>query len=257
MSVNGELTYSLRSVCRCIAAHGLEARTPFLDRHFMATYLSLPTHLRRPVQPRRAADGSVANAGRAEKQLLREAFDPAYGGPSEPLLPHEVRISSSSCYTTLCYNRASTVLQVLWRRKEAFSDGVSSHERPWFAVIASHVESLFPGDDWQAQAAAYASGSSSGPVPYTRESLWYRRLFEARFQRLPPYNPQYSVADLDHHSCKQSRKLPVVDTADAAGVVPYYWMPRWCGPAATDPSARTLQASSSEAMPLQCFAAVI
>jgi asparagine synthase (glutamine-hydrolysing) len=212
---------------RCIAAHGLEPRTPYLDRHFMATYLSVPTNLRRPVPPT-IVNGDVISKGRAEKQLLREAFDPAFGGPPDPLLPQEV----TSRYKGMPMLTSRYVLQVLWRRKEAFSDGVSSTERPWFAVIASHVEPLFPGDAWQAQAAAFAS-AGDGPAPYTRESLWYRRLFHDRFQRLPP---QYCLT-LDGSKCE------VNDRADAAGVVPYYWMPRWCGSAATDPSARTLQAS--------------
>jgi asparagine synthetase B (glutamine-hydrolysing) len=70
---------------RCVAGWGLEARTPFLDKQFVATYLSMPTALRRPVR-----------GGAAEKQLLREAFDDV----NEPYLP----------------------AAVLWRRKEAFSD---------------------------------------------------------------------------------------------------------------------------------------
>jgi asparagine synthase (glutamine-hydrolysing) len=46
---------------KCIASNGLEARTPFLDRSFVQTYLSLPLHARFPAH--------------CEKYLLRRAFE--------------------------------------------------------------------------------------------------------------------------------------------------------------------------------------
>lgn len=123
---------------RSIAAHGLEARTPFLDRQFVATYLSIDTRLR---QPRRGS--------RVEKQLLREAFDPRFDCPGEPLLPHEV----------------------LWRTKEAFSDGVSSTERSWYQVINENIT--------KETDAGYSKYKFN--KPYTPESLWYRELFDIKY----------------------------------------------------------------------------
>jgi len=70
---------------RSISSHGLEPRTPFLDKQFVAIARSIPTHLLRPVQGQQV-----------EKALLRQAFN-------DGLLP----------------------LSVLHRQKEAFSDGVS------------------------------------------------------------------------------------------------------------------------------------
>jgi asparagine synthase (glutamine-hydrolysing) len=70
---------------RSISSHGLEPRTPFLDKQFVALARSIPTHLLRPV-----------HGQQVEKALLRAAFD-------DGLLP----------------------LSVLHRQKEAFSDGVS------------------------------------------------------------------------------------------------------------------------------------
>ena len=84
---------------RCISCHGLEPRTPFLDKQFVATALGVPTTLRRPVAEERC-----------EKWLMREAFN-------NGLLPEEV----------------------LWRRKEAFSDGVSSTEKSWFQEIQERI----------------------------------------------------------------------------------------------------------------------
>lgn len=118
---------------RTISSNGLEARTPFLDKQFVATYLSCATELRRPIVDKRV-----------EKQLLREAFDPTFGYETE-LLPREV----------------------LWRTKEAFSDGVSSKTRSWYQIIAEKMEDgvnpkILP--EWN--------------TPYTAESTWYRNMFD-------------------------------------------------------------------------------
>lgn len=73
---------------RSISSHGLEARTPFLDRAFVSNYLSISPNLRYHNQN-----------GQCEKFIMRSAVE-KYGNY---LLPKEV----------------------LWRTKEAFSDGVS------------------------------------------------------------------------------------------------------------------------------------
>jgi len=89
---------------RSISSHGLEARTPFLDRFFVQSYLSLPCKLR-----------CHNNANKCEKYLLREAFAPM------KLIPDDV----------------------LWRTKEAFSDGVSKQTRLWFEVIQDFASTLY------------------------------------------------------------------------------------------------------------------
>lgn len=165
---------------RSVSNHGLEARTPFLDRQFMMVYLSIHTALRQPRRPVTDTHGTEIDNGVAEKQLLREAFD----DPTDPLLPSEV----------------------LWRRKEAFSDGVSHPGRSWHSVIAEHVQNIYPNDtEWQQSCKEYTGVTA----PYTRESLWYRKLFEK------------------YYGTKNSN------------VIPYFWLPRWSGNA-KDPSARTL-----------------
>ena len=81
---------------RSISSNGLEARTPFLDRNFVQTYLSLPYEFR--FHPKKE---------HCEKFLLRSAFMNEQNKEcTKPLLPKEV----------------------LWRTKEAFSDGVSSQK---------------------------------------------------------------------------------------------------------------------------------
>lgn len=153
---------------RSISSNGLEARTPFLDKQFVAVARSLPTSVRQPVLGKRV-----------EKEALRRAF------AGEGLLPDEV----------------------LWRKKEAFSDGVSSTEKSWFEEIQDRLESkgLIP-EGWHDKCEEF----HDGPTPKTPEQLYYRTLFEQTFHHTGDYWP--------------------------------YWMPRW-SPGVTDPSARTLGGS--------------
>ena len=86
---------------RSISSHGLEPRTPFLDKHFVNTYLSIPIEHRR--------HHSI------EKFMLREAFSGTH------LLPDEI----------------------IWRKKEAFSDGVSNHGRSLFQIIQEYIKNYY------------------------------------------------------------------------------------------------------------------
>lgn len=112
---------------RCISSHGLEPRTPFLDKHVVSTWLMASTALRRPVK-----------GFRVEKSLLRNAF------AGTDLLPDAV----------------------LWRRKEAFSDGVSSTHDSWYSKIQEHVKTL-----------SLPSLTTTHNPPTSLESLWYRTIF--------------------------------------------------------------------------------
>jgi asparagine synthase (glutamine-hydrolysing) len=89
---------------RTISSHGLEPRTPFLDKQFVATARSVSTRLRRPGVPSRSSF-------QPEKYILRRAF------ADTGLLPNEV----------------------LWRKKEAFSDGVSGPVKLWYQEIQERV----------------------------------------------------------------------------------------------------------------------
>lgn len=86
------------------------------------------------------------NEDRMEKYVLRKAFDGE--------LPDEL----------------------LWRRKEAFSDGVSGMERSWFQIIQEHVDKLIPDDQFEERKARF----SHNP-PTDKESLWYREIFEKHY----------------------------------------------------------------------------
>lgn len=149
---------------RSMAAHGLESRSPFLDRQFVSVARGLPTEVLRP------------RPGVVEKAILRTAFS------DSGLLPEKV----------------------LWRRKEAFSDGISRAERSWFEMARAEGERR-SGGDWKAKAATYVVNP-----PPTAEALWYRELFHEAYPE-----------------------------AAAVAAAPAMWMPRFVA-GATDPSARTL-----------------
>jgi asparagine synthase (glutamine-hydrolysing) len=93
----------------------------------------------------------------------------------------------------------------LWRRKEAFSDGISRAENSWFETAKARGEAEFADavGGWTAAAATY----TINPPP-TAEAAWYRSIFH------------------DHYP------------QEAAAVIPAMWMPRFIE-GATDPSART------------------
>jgi asparagine synthase (glutamine-hydrolysing) len=148
---------------RCISSNGLEPRTPFLDKQFVSVARSICTEWLRPVK-----------GVRPEKWILRRAFDDSVTLPSE----------------------------VLWRRKEAFSDGVSSQEKSWFEIIQEYTLGVMT-EGWEERAAH----SFSVLTPKTSEQFFYRYHYEANYGK---------SINLNH-----------------------FWMPRW-SPGVTDPSARAL-----------------
>lgn len=91
-------------VDRTTAAHGLEVREPFLDKAWMQHYFNLPTNIKCP-------------RNNIEKYHLRKAIDVTY----PDLLPQDI----------------------LWRQKEAFSDGVSSFKKKsWVDELQDYADSI-------------------------------------------------------------------------------------------------------------------
>lgn len=159
---------------RSVSAHGLEARTPFLDKDFVLFYTSLPRELR-----------DHASKGHCEKELLRRSF--------------------SECWPSLLPS------SIVWRTKEAFSDGVSKHTRSWHEIIRDHVESM-DGMDTPNHQTHQTHQTCEHLPPTTLEQTWYRQLWANTY-------PKH------------------------AQPIPYFWMPRFV--TSTDPSARTLACYSS------------
>lgn len=109
---------------RSISSHGLEPRTPFLDKQFVATACAVATSLRRP------------SASQPEKWILRRAF------ADSGLLPNDV----------------------LWRKKEAFSDGVSGPTKLWYQEIQERVPSL------------------TGLTPAEAERAYYEMIYDQHYK---------------------------------------------------------------------------
>ena len=125
---------------RCISHHGLEARTPFLDKTFVEMYLSIPVELR---------------FTECEKYLLRKSF--------EGYMPDSI----------------------LWRKKEAFSDGVSSLKKSWFSIIQESIPESIQ--------VAYRNDTTE----LTMEQYYYKTLYDSFYtQDLLPYYwmPKYTDA---------------------------------------------------------------
>ncbi|XP_069110760.1 asparagine synthetase [glutamine-hydrolyzing]-like [Argopecten irradians] len=110
-----------------------------------------------------------------EKHLLRSAFD------DTGLLPTEI----------------------LWRPKEAFSDGVSSQTRSWYEVLQDYIDEQINDTELEECSHRYPHNP-----PRSKEALYYRRIFEKSY-------------------------------TGQAHLIPYYWMPKWS--TSSDPSARTLK----------------
>lgn len=168
---------------KCISSHGLEPRTPFLDRTFVNHVLSLPSECR---------NHKNYGQGSPEKIILRNSFRLGnfknYCG--ERLLPHEI----------------------LWRKKEAFSDGVSSHGRSLYQILQEKIANKLNEEQNALQINALTSEQDKAYFMFepdiVTEKHYYIRLFKEFYPK-----------------CEH--------------ILPYYWMPKYTD--ATDPSARTLE----------------
>jgi len=96
--------------------------------------------------------------------------------------------------------------EVLFRRKEAFSDGVSSVADSWYRIIQNRADAMITDEEYEAEKYNYKQF-----VPPNKEALYFLRLFCDKFGK-----------ELLH-------------------VVPHYWLPnsKWVGNI-TEPSARVL-----------------
>jgi asparagine synthase (glutamine-hydrolysing) len=158
---------------KCISSHGLEPRTPFLDKTFVNHYLSIPAFYR----------NHNNNSSHCEKFLLRNSFSKYHFKDFEgkQLLPDSI----------------------LWRRKEAFSDGVSSSSRSLFTILQEMISEKLTNelnDDKENKNVVFNANLET-------EKYYYSKIFNQHYPNLE-------------------------------SVIPYYWMPKYTN--ASDPSARTL-----------------
>lgn len=149
---------------RCVAVHGLQARIPYLDKEFVDLYKSINPSLKRPHEKR------------IEKALIRKAFDVYYKSHNEPILPTEV----------------------LYRRKETFSEGVSNQEKPWYKYLQEHFNKEVCEENLMHHSWTYLS-------PASKEAYYYRYMFECLLSSkcslviphccLPPWCEDQNVVD--------------------------------------------------------------
>jgi asparagine synthase (glutamine-hydrolysing) len=135
---------------KSISSHGLEARTPYLDIHFVNYYLNIPILLRNHTLHKRM-----------EKHFMRETINKM----DPTLLPKEI----------------------LFRKKEAFSDGVSGLNRSWYQIIQEKLELHVNSE---------LDHIHFYNPPITKEQKYYRKIFDG-------YYP-----NCDH-------------------LIPYFWMPKY------------------------------
>lgn len=153
---------------KCISSNGLEARTPFLDKTFVNFIACIPAKIR---------------FEHSEKSLLRHSFslENFKDYQNKQLIPDEV----------------------LWRRKEAFSDGVSGNEKSLYTILQQHICQHY-------QQKYYSNNmcqDNSIPANIATEKVYYKTIFNHLFP-----------------NCQN--------------IIPHYWMPKYTN--ACDPSARTL-----------------
>lgn len=156
---------------RCISANGLEARTPFLDRGWVEYYLSIPIHLRNH-------NNIYRNVNRIEKFLIRNAFD-IKNNPSIIKQPYNTEY------------KEFLPKEILYRKKEAFSDGVSSKNRSWYQIIQEKVEYL----------------NINGDENLTKEQMYYFDIFNKFYPGRKNIIPYYWMPNFVEATDASARTL--------------------------------------------------
>jgi asparagine synthase (glutamine-hydrolysing) len=154
-------------VDRNISHHGLEARVPFLDKEFVDLYYSISPDLLVPTKER------------MEKYLIRRAFDVIM----PDLLPKEV----------------------MWRKKEAFSDGISSKEKSWYLTVKEYYNKLVTDEEFDTR------DSLPGVKPLCKESFYYRKRFNELFNKNERVIPRYWLANWSDSKDPSARTLKVYE----------------------------------------------
>jgi asparagine synthase (glutamine-hydrolysing) len=141
---------------KSISSNGLEPRTPFLDKTFVNYILSIPAFVR-----------NHNNFKECEKYLLRTSFSSLYFEDSNArqILPDKI----------------------LFRRKEAFSDGVSSQGRSLFTILHEFIASEY----------------------------------EEKESKIRPYKPSIELEK------KFYKEIFDKEFPNCSNILPYFWMPKY------------------------------
>jgi asparagine synthase (glutamine-hydrolysing) len=170
----------LRSNKTCMA-NSIEVRVPFTDPELVEYILKLPAYLK--------TFGKLSNNTRMEKQILRDSFN-VLDKNGKKYLPSDI----------------------LFRKKEALSDGISNHngvdiKENWIESIITFCNNKYGGISFNIKREKYNYNK-----PHTKEQLYYRELFCELFNK-------NSFSNTSEFTVK-------------------FWTPKWCGDGYVDPSAR-------------------
>jgi asparagine synthase (glutamine-hydrolysing) len=172
-------TFDVLRSDKSISSHGLEPRTPYLDKTFVNSYLSISPEVR------------FETNKQIEKYLIRDTFALPNFRPFDDDLEKQILPN-----------------EVLWRKKEAFSDGVSSHGRSLYQILQEKIAEKLNLQNDVENTVKYEANIHS-------EKNYYSDIFSFHYPN--------SICE---------------------NIIPYYWMPKYTN--ATDPSARTLTHYTSD-----------
>ena len=158
---------------RTTAAHGLEVRVPFLDKRFVDYVLSLPPEYKNPNSDLYKKYGSNKENINIEKYILRDSFE------KDKVVPNNI----------------------LWRKKDAFSDAVGYN---WVDAVKEYASKEISDEEFLDAQVKYPNNT-----PNTKEGYLYRKIFEEMF-------------------------------INKSNLIDHYWMPKWLDSKLNDPSATYL-----------------
>ena len=167
----------LRANKTCMA-NSMEVRVPFTDPDFVRYMLRMP--------PKYKIFGKLNKFKTMEKQILRDSFN-VLDKNGKGYLPKDI----------------------LYRKKEAFSDGVSNHDNTkenWIDNLINYCDEKYGNLGFLIRKEKYCHNK-----PLTKEQLYYRETFCELFNR-------NSYTNTSEFTVK-------------------FWEPKWCGNS-PDPSAR-------------------
>lgn len=158
--------YDLLRTDHSVSAHGIEARVPYLSKALIDFFFMLPASFRSPHFPVKAGFSEHP----IEKWLLRKAF--------EGYLPKNI----------------------LWRPKEAFSDGVGYS---WVDGIQKFAKSMVTDGAFEKRNLTYPE-----MTPATKEAYFWRQLYTQHYPETLTVPRQWNIQWYDHGGDPSARVLP-------------------------------------------------
>jgi asparagine synthase (glutamine-hydrolysing) len=173
---------------RSISSNGLEARTPFLDKTFVLHYFSIPAILRNPRSKFNMTSNIWDNL--SEKFIhegMNEIGDFIKSRPEKLLLRYAIYLNAPNLLPP----------SILWRGKEAFSDGVSGDSGSWFEIIHKKLDNYNISNEYK-----YLP-------PKTNEQYYYRDIFSKYYKPSEKCIPYFWMPNFIEASDSSARTLNI------------------------------------------------